>query len=335
MKRQGYLFEGVSSFAALYKAALKALRGHKAKPEAAEYLYNIDRETWKLQEELLAGTYRPRPYRYFEIFEPKQRTISVASFRDRVVHHALVAQLEPIFERSFIFHSYATRKGKGSLAAVRQAQKCLRQNPWYLKLDIRKYFDSIDHLMLMELIGRKIKDPRIMALAGVILETSTASSDNPVAVGLPIGNLNRQFFANVYLDPLDHYVSETLKAPYLRYMDDMLLFAQDKSVLKIALPKVEAFLGDKLKLHLKKDAILLNNGVHGLPFLGFRIFPDLIRIKKENLRRLEAKIRLRQRQYRHGLIGETELYRSVQSVIAFGRIADSRSCLQKLCHDLG
>ena len=180
------------------------------------------------------------------------------------------------------------------------------------------------------------KRERLAAVvAALILETSTASSDNPVAVGLPIGNLTSQFFANVYLDPLDHYVAETLKAPYLRYMDDMLLFAQDKAVLKNALPRVEAFLGDKLKLHLKKDSVLLNNGVHGLPFLGFRIFPDLIRIKKENLGRLEAKIRLRQHQYRHGLIGETELYRSVQSVIAFGRIADSRSCLQKLCHDLG
>ncbi len=335
MKRQGYLFEQVCSFETLYRAASKALRGHKAKPEAAEYLYSIDRETWKLREELLAGDYRPRPYRYFEIYEPKQRTISVASFRDRVVHHALVAQLEPIFERIFIFHSYATRKGKGSLAAVRQAQKCLRRNPWYLKLDIRKYFESIDHAVLARLIERKIKDPQVMALVRVILKNSSASSDNPAPVGLPIGNLTSQFFANVYLDPLDHHVLQTFKVQYLRYMDDMLLFAQDKCTLKTALPRIEEFLSAKLKLELKKDAILLNNSAHGLPFLGFRIFPHLIRIKPENLKRLIKKVKLRQHQCQKGLICETGLYRSVQSVLAFGRIADSNQCIKKLCHELG
>lgn len=335
MKRQGFLFEQVCSFEALYMAALKALRGHKAKPEAAAYLYNIDRETWKLREELLTGCYRPQPYRYFEIYEPKQRTISVASFRDRVVHHALVAQMEPIFDRTFICHSYATRKGKGSLAAVKQAQKYLGQNSWYLKLDIHKYFDSIDHVVLTDLIERKIKDPYVMALVKMILSNISISAENPAPVGLPIGNLTSQFFANIYLDPLDHYVQQSLKTPYLRYMDDMLLFATDKAPLKDALPRIKAFLGAKLRLDLKKNAVLLNNGVHGLPYLGFRIFPNLIRIKKENLKRLVGKIKLRQYQCKHGMIEESELYRSVQSVLAFGRIADSNQCLKKLCHELG
>ena len=335
MKRQGYLYEQMCSFQGLYAACQKALKGHKSNPEAAEFAFNIDREICHLQSELLQSNYHSQPYRYFQIYEPKQRTISVASFRDRVVHHALIGILEPIFERSFICHSYATRKNKGSLAAVKQAQRFLREYNWYLKLDISKYFDSIDHQVLMSLIERKIKDARVLELCAKILATSVKSSDHDTPIGLPIGNLSSQFFANVYLDSFDHFVLENLRFPMIRYMDDILLFADDKAYLKSALKAGECYLQEKLHLKIKEGSVLLNTRVHGLPFLGFRIFPKLIRMKRINIKRMVAKIKRRQYEVKTGVIDESALYRSVQSMLSFADYADSRQLLKRICKTMG
>ncbi|MCK9557185.1 MAG: reverse transcriptase/maturase family protein [Candidatus Cloacimonetes bacterium] len=335
MKRYGYLYDDLCSFPVLYAACQRALKGHKANPEAAEYVFNIDRELCQLQSELKDGLYQPRAYHYFQIYEPKERTISVASFRDRVVHHALIATIEPVFEKSFIHHSYATRKNKGSLAAVKQAQRFLRRFDWYLKLDIRKYFDSIDHQVLMKLIERKIKDPYILALIGKVLDTSNLNGANPKGVGLPIGNLTSQFFANVYLDGFDHFVSEKLHLPYIRYMDDMILFSNSKSDLKVAFWMCEKYLEEELHLAVKPGSVLLNSRIHGLPFLGFRIFQHLIRMKAMNVRRLAAKIKLRQYQCKTNQIDETALYRSVQSMLAFAYYADSHQLVKRICNTIG
>ncbi len=335
MRRYGFLYGNLCSFPRLYTAFQKALKGHKSKSEAAEFCFYLDRELDKLQSELQDNSYQPQEYRYFEIFEPKQRTISVAAFRDRVVHHALIATIEPIFEKSFIHHSYATRKNKGSLAAVKQAQRYLRRYDWYLKLDIRKYFDSIEHRVLMRLIERKIKDPYILALIRKILDTSNHSSANPKGVGLPIGNLTSQFFANVYLDGFDHYVLEVLRFPYVRYMDDMNLFSNNKADLKVAFRMCAKYLEEELNLAVKPGSVLLNNRMHGLPFLGFRIFPHLIRMKAGNVKRLAAKIKLRQYQCKTNQIDETALYRSVQSMLAFAGIADSHQLVKRISCSIG
>lgn len=335
MKRYGYLYDQLCSFQGLYAACQKALKGHKSNPQAAEFVFNIDRKICHLQNELLQRNYQPQAYSYFQIYEPKQRTISVASFRDRVVHHALIGILETIFEKSFICHSYATRKNKGSLAAVKQAQRFLREYNWYLKLDISKYFDSIDHQVLMSLIEQKIKDPKILELCAKILATSVKSSDHDTPIGLPIGNLSSQFFANVYLDSFDHFVLENLRFPMLRYMDDILLFADDKAYLKSALKAGECYLQEKLHLKIKEGSILLNTRVHGLPFLGFRIFPKLIRMKSINVKRMVTKIKLRQYEYKCGEIDENALYRSVQSMLSFADYADSRQLLKRICNNMG
>lgn len=335
MKRYGFLYEQVCSFETLYAAAKKALRGHKTKPEAAMFFFNLDVELHRLQEELESGSYRPQAYRYFEIYEPKQRTISVAAFRDRVVHHALVMQLEPIFEKTFIYHSYATRKNKGSLKAIKQAQINLRKHQWFLKLDIKKYFDSIDHDILINQIKHKIKDARLIDLIEKILDTSSSSQEISERIGLPIGNLTSQFFANVYLNSFDHYVLEKLRFPYIRYMDDILLFADDKLKLKQSLKECECYLNEILKLEIKPGSIMINNSLHGLSFLGFRIFPALIRLKQENIKRLISKLKQRHYQYQHNMIDEDCLYRSVQSMLAFADIANSKHLIKNMCHNLG
>lgn len=324
MKRNGDLFAGVCRFDSLHRAFRRALKGSGRSEEACRFAFHLERRLFQLAGELEAETYRPAPYRYFRIFDPKERTISVAPFRDRVVHHALVAAVEPVFERAFIRDSYATRRGKGTHKAVRRAQAFLRRHRWYLKLDVAKYFDSIDHGVLLALVARKIKDPGILRLCGRIVANSDDSRGLAAGKGLPIGNLTSQFLANVYLDPFDHFIKERLRVGgYLRYMDDMVLLADSRSELKRLYAVVAAFLAKHLQLALNPSVTLLNRTSHGLPFLGFRIFPNLVRIRPRNLRRMRERIALRSYQVRHGRIGENEFSHSLQSVFAHLAFADS------------
>ncbi|MCB9291557.1 MAG: group II intron reverse transcriptase domain-containing protein [Lewinellaceae bacterium] len=271
MKRYGQLFENFTAFPNLLLAYQKARRGAVGKPEAQAFAFHLEGELFQLQDELMNGSYQPRPYRYFQIYDPKERTISVAAFRDRVVHHALINILEPIYERCFIFDSYATRKGKGTHKAIRRAQQFLRRTGWFWKSDIDKYFDSIRQDMLRDLLERKVKDKRLLEIAGRIVCNGGAEG-----VGLPIGNLTSQFFANVYLNGFDHFVKEDLGVKYyLRYMDDFALFSPDKTQLKSWRGPVRKYLNDNLGLQLKASASFLNSAPNGLTFLGRRIFPKI------------------------------------------------------------
>lgn len=148
MKRYGYLFDQVCSFTSLVKAAKEAARGKKTKHRVALFLRDLENEIISLENELRSKTYYPLPYRTFKIHDPKRRMICAADFRDRVVHHAICRVLEPVFEQSFIFDTYACRKGKGNHAAKQRAQAFSRRLKYFLKLDVHKFFDSIDHGVL-------------------------------------------------------------------------------------------------------------------------------------------------------------------------------------------
>ncbi len=229
MKRQGNLWEGIISFENLLLAAHAAARGKRFKPGVARFLFDLESQILRLREELASKSYRPGPYRTFTIYEGKTRQISAAPFRDRVVHHALTGVLDPIFDRSFIVDSYACRRGKGTHAAVNRCQQFARRHGYVLKADVRKYFPSIDHEILKTLITRKIKDLDVLWLVGLIIDRS--NPQGPVLMwfpgddlftpterrrGLPLGNQTSQFFANVYLDPLDHFVTDRLGLTFQR-----------------------------------------------------------------------------------------------------------------------
>ena len=309
MRRVGDLYAQVVSFGNLYQAAHRAMTGSRHTAAAARFYFNLETEVLALKRRLTDGTYVPGPYRYFTIREPKKRTISVAPFEDRVVHHALVAVLEPIYERSFIYDSYATRTGKGTHRAVARARQFLRTNTYYLKADVAQYFPSIDHGILLGIIGRKIKDPHVLGL----IERIVANSGER---GLPIGNLTSQFFANVYLDLFDHFVKEGLRVhAYLRYMDDFVVFGDNSGDLKGLLGTFEDLLGSRLNVRLKKESCFINTRLNGVPFLGVRVFPNLVRIRGENLTRRLRKMRLRERELHGGRIDEDAYVRSMQSMI--------------------
>ena len=179
VRRCGNLWEGLTSFENLYRAARKARRGKRSKQAVEAFEFDLEMNLVGLRRDLLERTYRPGPFRTFTITDPKPRLISAAPYRDRVVHHALCNVLEPIFERSFVFDSYACRRGKGTHATVDRYTAFARQNRYVLKCDVRKFFPSVDHAMLLERLARKIKDPEVMWLAGVIVEHSNPQEEVP------------------------------------------------------------------------------------------------------------------------------------------------------------
>ena len=279
-----------------------------------------------LKDELERGSYEPDPYRYFRIYEPKERIISVAPFRDRVVHHALIQVLEPIYEACFYHHSYATRKYKGTHRAIAQAQSWVRGYRYFFKADIEKYFDSIDHQVLMGLLEKKIKDRRVIDLLDRIISNGGIGGK-----GLPIGNLSSQFLANVYLHPLDLFIKQGLRIrPYIRYMDDYVVFDPEKWVLKESKKQIEGFLAEKLLLAHKPTACYFGQSRNGLSFLGARIFPSLIRIKPENLHRATRRMRRKQAAWLQGEISEEEYLASMNSYWAYLAGFDTLSLRREL-----
>ncbi|MCE7924364.1 MAG: hypothetical protein DYG98_15060 [Haliscomenobacteraceae bacterium CHB4] len=309
MKRSGNLFDTAVSFPHLLASYFKARSGTRKTARLCAFSFLMETELIQLQEELRSGSYQPRPYRYFEVRDPKRRTIAVADFRDRVVHHAVVGVLEPVFERCFIYDSYATRKGKGSHLAVFQAQRYLRQNGWFLKADIEQYFDSIVHDILLDQVARKIKDRRLLDLIARIL-----ANGGTTGRGLPIGNLTSQFFANVYLNGFDHWVKEELRLRhYIRYMDDFVFFQMEKAPLKFLRAAAEDWLGKHLNLRLKPTATFINNASNGLHFLGTRVFPALIRLHPDNARRASRKLAMKTQLWENGDLPFEEYEQSLNS----------------------
>jgi hypothetical protein len=274
--RFGDLFEQVASLGNLFAAAKKALRGRGLKMPGVAFAADLETEVVALSHELRSGSYRPGTYHYFEIFEPKRRTVAAAPFRDRVLHHAICRVIEPICERRFIADNYACRPGKGTHAALRRARVLARRYPWALSCDIQRYFPSVSHEVLMRTITRLIADERLLSLIRLILASHVPAADGAggeVAPdgesgslaggkGLPIGNLTSQFLANVMLDPFDHFVTEVVRpGGYVRSMDDFLVFGQSREELRVIGERLrDRLAGLELVIHPDKYRAL----THGL-----------------------------------------------------------------------
>lgn len=310
------LFGQVTSFDNLYRAARRASRASPRSHDTMAFLFDLEPRLFRLQRELVDGTYRPGPYRTFEVKDPKPRTISAAPFVDRVVHHALSAVLEPIFERYYVSDSYACRQGKGLHAAVRRAQWFACRFGFFLKLDVRHYFETVDHSVLTELLTRKVHDERVKALLHTIIEGGAPGS--APGKGIPIGNLTSQHFANFFLTALDHFIKDHLGVRgYCRYMDDLLLFAADKTTLHRWNQAVDGYVGRFLRLDLKREATIVAPVTEGVPFLGFRIWAHLIRLDGRRARRFRSKVRALSKAVDRGELLEEDACCSAASLIGW------------------
>ncbi|QDU69536.1 reverse transcriptase/maturase family protein [Engelhardtia mirabilis] len=302
-RTRGGHWDSIVSFENLLRATLRAARGKRRQRVVAEFLAERERRALALRADLRAGTWRPGEPKTFLIEDPKRRLISAAPFTDRVVHHALIDVLEPTLERRMVRHSFACRRGLGVHAALDHAQGLIRRHPWFLKLDVAQCFGSMRHDVVMGTLGRVLRGRRTLELCERIVAgpPSTAGSGR----GLPIGNLTSQWFANLTLDRLDHYVLESIRVHgYARYMDDFVVVGPTKASLVTAHARIAGFLAEQLHLELKQRATILAPSSEGLPFLGWRLYPGLRRLRPQNLRRSLARLRRRRWELATGQISE-------------------------------
>lgn len=336
MKRYANHWPRVTSFPNLVRAAHKASRGKHSQANVAQFMFDLENQLCRLQDELVNKTYAPGTYRTFMIREPKPRMISAAPFRDRVVHHALCFWLEQIFEPTFISDSYACRRFKGTHAAVDRFQQMARRHKYVLKSDISKFFPSIDHVILKQLIARKIKDRDVLWLAERIIDASNLQ-ESPLhwfpgddlftpaerRRGLPIGNQTSQFFANLFLNPLDHFVKEELRAKcYVRYVDDFVILSDDKDWLNDVRERCRRYL-QTLRLALHPHKSVVSRVADGTRFLGFRVFPNYRLLTRDNPIRMRRRLRQMQREYSAGTTSAPEIRQRLESWIGHAMHADT------------
>ena len=306
MKSHRGLWIPITSPENLLAAWGRVRKGHAGTLAVQAYAADLAGNLDVLRNDLLAGAYRPGEYRQFRIHDPKPRTISCAPVRDRVLHHALCGVIAPILERGFSEDSYACREGKGTHRACARARDLVRLHPWYCRIDVRHYFDSVSHDRLLEVLSPRFREPEVRSLIEAVVRHSVPGI--PPGRGLAIGNLTSQWFANVYLSEFDHSVKETLRLPgYIRYMDDMVLFADSKAACWQAHDEAERWLRVARGLELKAEATRVAPVAEGLPFLGLRIFPACWRLQRQRFLRTRRKIAGHERAWQRGLMDEAHL----------------------------
>lgn len=322
MKREGFLYPKVYDFANLYQAYLDSRKGKRNKKEVIIFEMNLGRNLIELKKELLEKTYRPSEYNIFSIKEPKERIIMAPSFKDRILHHSLCDNvLLPLFERHYIKFNFANRHGKGTHAALNELSKQMQklyfsskrdiEKGYVLKCDISKFFYSINHKVLKQKLERIIKDPDLLWLLHLIIDSTNGE------VGIPIGNLTSQHFANFFLSDMDHVIKEKLKIKhYIRYMDDFTLIHEDKRHLVYC----KDFLGEYLtkiglRLNSKTQIFPIKNGVD---FLGFHTYitdsGKIVRkLRRSSKKKMKRKLKYFQREYKLGRIELKKIHASIAS----------------------
>jgi len=333
------LYTQIHDWENLLLAHRRTAKGKRGREPAARFEYHLEDNLIGLQAELQDKIYRPGAYDSFYIHEPKRRLISAAPFRDRVVHHALCNVIEPLFERSFICDSYANRVGKGTHRAVDRAQAFARRFRYVLPCDLCQFFPSIDHGVLRTVLRRVVHDRDVMWLMDRILDSGVGvlseeyqmvffPGDDLFAAlrprGLPIGNLTSQFWANCLLNPFDHFVKRELRCPaYLRYVDDLLLFGDDKEQIWAWKEAIVGRLA-RFRLTLHEERAQVRPVTEGFPFLGFVVYPHQRRLKRRKGVAYARKFRALVREYAAGQVPLERVSASVQGWVNHVRYGNTR-----------
>jgi len=309
-------------------------RGKRKKEDVMYFEKNLEENVFELSEELMAKTYQHGSYTNFAICDPKYRMISKASVRDRVVHHVLFNYLYGIFDKTFIFHSYSSRLTKGTHIGVKNFHKKMRKasenfsKPCYaLKCDIKKYFASINHTVLMRLLSKEVDDHDVLWLINNIIESYSNSPDT----GIPLGNVTSQLFANVYLNQLDRFIKHDLHVKhYFRYADDFVLLHQDKDYLEKLIDSIGNFLDGELKLRLHPQKVFIQKLKQGVDFLGYVCFPYCRTIRTKTKKRMLKKLNQRKNEMQMKEITAESFNQTLQSYFGLLKHANSHRLVKKL-----
>jgi len=318
-------FSDISSTVALRAAWRKFARGKKSRPDVQTYQKRLGGNIARLHRKLDLGVYHHGRYQPFMICDPKQRQIHKATVEDRLVHRAIVTAIEPLFEKHFIYDSYSCRIGKGTHAGVvrlhtflRRASSNRHRKTYALKCDIKQFFASIDHEILLRHIERRIQDePTLELLRSVIL-----SHGEHVGKGIPLGNVTSQLFANIYLHELDWFVKQALGVRYYaRYCDDFVIVSTDKEYLSSLISPLRQFLSEELHLELHPRKVTIRSWDQGIDFLGHVLRPHATTIRTKTKRRMLAKVTEHNLSSYQGICSHVNEYhlRQLLQVVAWGR----------------
>jgi len=341
------LFAELTSWENLVRAARKTRLGKRRQAACAAFEWDREGQLLRLQDELRSHTYRPGAYRTFHVREPKRRMISAAPYRDRVVHHALVNVIAPLFEKNFISDSYANRAGKGTHRAVDRYQHFARRFRYVLPCDIVKFFPSVDHEILKRLLRNRVRNEDVVRLCNTIIDGGNEQErvvtyfegDDLFSPfrrrrGLPIGNMTSQFWANVYLHGLDNFVKRHLRCRgYVRYVDDFAIFGDRKQELSVVRDRVKAYL-TRLRLTIHESRAQVRPTGHAMRFLGYRCRPTYRFLAKDCIRRFRRRGRKLQCLYARGFIPMETVKASLISWNAHAATADSRTLRRRVLREL-
>lgn len=330
------MYQQIADFDNLISSARQCLNGKRASPPALRYFRDLEVNLHRTFRQLISGEYEPGHYEEFYVTEPKRRLISAPSFADRVVHRAIINAIEPEIDKRFIFDSYACRKGKGAHAGTDRVQKWMRiikrnhGQVFCLKADISKYFASINHAKLKRILRTHISCQQTLSLLDRVIDSSPGSP----GVGIPLGNLTSQLFANLYLNELDRYAKHVIGIRYYaRYMDDFVALSHNKAQLAEWRKRIEAFLSENLHLTTNSKTqifpISKSNG-RALDFLGYRIYPTHRLLRKNSIKRMRHKLKKMRQRIALGLADPSAYWPVIQSWDAHASHANTWRLRQKM-----
>ena len=320
MKRAGNLMEKIYDFDNLYNAYYKACRGKLCKSSVQKYSNDLSKNINTLRNELISRKISVGNYHYFQIYDPKLRQICAADFGERVLHHSIMNICHPYFERNLIFDTYATRIGKGTYCAIDKGRYAAKKYEYVAKLDMRKYFDSISHIILKDKLRRLFKDQSLLSLFDLIIDSYESSPGK----GIPIGNLTSQYFANYYLSSLDHYAKEVAKIPvYIRYMDDILLFGNSHKEINEYVQAVIKYASEKDELEVKPP--IISKTEKGISFLGYVIYKNKLLLNKRSKMRLKSKMNTYLSLFESNRWSEMIFYNHITPLLSFANKAYTKN----------
>lgn len=324
MKVYKNIFNNIISLENLFSAWDKFKSGKQKKPDVQKFEWMLEKNIFQLHRDLKFGKYKHGAYSSFYIHDPKQRHIHKADVRDRILHHAVFAAINPIFEPTFIANSFSCRINKGTHKGIDILTKTLRKisrnssnQCFILKCDVRKFFETVDHSILLNIISKRMKDAETLRLLEKIIGSfMSRCSTLAKQKGLPLGNLTSQLFANIYLNELDQFIKHKLKIKhYIRYTDDFIIVAKDKLYLEDIINPIRSFLYDNLALELHPKKIEIRKFHQGIDFLGYIVLPHYRLLRIKTRQRIFKKLKKRVREYKKNMISKHALNQSLQSYL--------------------